>query len=139
MFPVQHPLIQSQALGDGDLVCLIPAGHRLAEQSVVAVSDLADEFLVLYETGTPHGQVAEDLFADRGLTPRVGARVRHIETAVGLVASGVGIAIVDEFAVRDDPASHPFRIARLSTATPTISSRPGAASTAMSRPSPPSA
>lgn len=102
VFPVQHPLIQSKALGEGDVACLMPSDHPLAGRDAVTTAELFREHLILFEAGTPHGAMAEDLFAAGSAYPDVGVRVRHIETAVGLVRHGVGIAVVDSFAVGDD-------------------------------------
>ena len=93
VFPVQHPLIHSEALGSGDLACLVPAGHPLAGRSTVTAAEVAREYLILFETGTPHGAMADALFAAAGLQPEAGVRVRHVETAIGLVRHGVGVAV----------------------------------------------
>ena len=112
IFPVRHALIQTKAIGIAKLVCLIPAGHRLADRTTIRVADLAAEYMIFFESETPHGTAAERLFESAGHHPRVGIRIRHIETAIGLVASGVGLAIVDEISVLDAPAL-PFTIARI--------------------------
>ena len=117
IFPVAHPLIRSDVLGTCALACLVPSGHRLAGRDVVHVGDLASEYLVLFEAETPHGSAAEELFSRAGLTPRVGVRIRHIETAIGLVAEGVGIAIVDDVAVIDRQALS-CTVARIEGAPP---------------------
>lgn len=101
VFPVQHPLIHSEALGSGELACLVPPSHPLAGRDVVTVAEVAREYLILFETGTPHGAMADALFTAAGLQPEAGVRVRHVETAVGLVRHGVGVAVVDAFAVAD--------------------------------------
>ncbi|WP_456672239.1 LysR family transcriptional regulator substrate-binding protein [Bradyrhizobium sp. LM2.9] len=65
----------------------------------LTATDLKDKFLILFEPRTPHGSIAEKQFREIGIEPHVGIRVRHIETAIGLVHEGVGIAIVDDVAV----------------------------------------
>jgi DNA-binding transcriptional LysR family regulator len=112
IFPVRHPLVQSKALGHGSLVGLVPLDHPLAKRRQVSAGELAKEFLISFEPETPHGAIVSELFRSARLAPRIGIRIRHIETAIGLVANGVGIAVVDEFAVAD-AATLPFSVVRI--------------------------
>lgn len=112
IFPVRHPLVQSKPLGHGGLVALIPHDHPLAQRRQLSATELAREFLISFEPETPHGAAVVELFRFITPAPRIGVRIRHIETAVGLVANGVGIAIVDEFAVADS-ATLPFSVVRV--------------------------
>ncbi|CCE10551.1 hypothetical protein BRAS3843_520067 [Bradyrhizobium sp. STM 3843] len=45
--------------------------------------------------------MVSQLFEKERLPAQVDFLIRHVETAVGLVANGVGIALVDEFSVVD--------------------------------------
>jgi len=118
IFPVNHPLVCSKAIGRGRLVGLVPKPHPLARAKVLSVADLASEFLISFESTTPHGAIVGSLLAKAGLKPKIGVQIRHIETAIGLVAHRVGIAIVDEFAVAD--ASHlPFAVVAIE-GSPTV-------------------
>ena len=97
IFPMNHPLIETRRLGDGHLVCLIPEGHRLARKSVIMASDLVDVSFVAFDDDTPHGQLVAQLFANGEPRPLKSIGVRFAETALNLVATGLGIAVVDEF------------------------------------------
>jgi DNA-binding transcriptional LysR family regulator len=112
IFPVRHPLVQSTALGHGGLVALIPPDHRFAGRQQISADDLAKEFLISFEPETPHGAIVADWFRAAKLAPPIGVQIRHIETAIGLVANCVGIAIVDEFAAAD-AATLPFSVVRI--------------------------
>jgi DNA-binding transcriptional LysR family regulator len=112
IFPIRHPLVQSKALGHGNLVALIPRDHPLGGRRLLQAAELAKEFLISFEPETPHGAAVSEFFRSVKLAPRIGVRIRHIETAIGLVANGVGIAIVDEFAVADS-ATLPFSVVRV--------------------------
>jgi DNA-binding transcriptional LysR family regulator len=112
IFPIRHPLVQSKALGHGGLVALVPRDHPLADRRQISGKELAKEFLISFEPETPHGAAVLELFRSIRLTPKIGVRIRHIETAIGLVANGVGIAVVDEFAVADS-ATLPFSVVRV--------------------------
>ena len=101
VFPVRHPLVTCKPIAKGRLVALVPQTHRLARKRDIPVRDLLHEPLISFEPETPHGAVVAQLFAAEKLKPRVDFVVRHIETAVGLVANSVGIALIDEFSVAE--------------------------------------
>jgi DNA-binding transcriptional LysR family regulator len=99
VFPVRHPLVTCKPITKGRLVALVPQRHDFTKKKEVTVRDLAREPLIAFEADTPHGAMVSRLFEKEQLTARIDFVVRHIETAIGLVANGVGIALVDEFSV----------------------------------------
>jgi DNA-binding transcriptional LysR family regulator len=78
----------------------VAIGHRLADQEVVTVADLADETWIV---GT--GPVGEPQFGPwPGLDrPRIGHAVRNWATRFGLVAAGLGISRVPGLAAGSVP------------------------------------
>jgi DNA-binding transcriptional LysR family regulator len=101
IFPIRHPLVESRAIATGRLVALIPRKHPLAKCKQISVRELANESLISFLPETPHGAILLQMFHAERLSPQIGVLIRHIETAIGLVVNGVGIAIVDEFSVVD--------------------------------------
>jgi DNA-binding transcriptional LysR family regulator len=93
-------------------VLLIPESHPLAGRPWVSIADLENMPMIVYESNTPHGDLAENAFVSAGVVPKAAVRVRHIETAIGFVAAGAGIAIVDSVALRG-LASFPISVSRL--------------------------
>lgn len=102
IFRVDHPMIESIPVRPANLVALLPAADPLAQNAQVTISQLKEQFLILFEAHTPHGAIAESQFRSAGIEPEVGIRVRHIETALGLVRENVGVAIVDDIAVANE-------------------------------------
>ncbi|WP_249137055.1 LysR family transcriptional regulator [Bradyrhizobium tropiciagri] len=102
VFPIRHPLVESRSVRTGRLVALIPKTHPLAKRRQVTVQQLAKEPLISFDPMTPHGAAVSQMFESTGHEPQICVLIRHIETAVSLVANGVGIAIVDEFSVADE-------------------------------------
>lgn len=96
IFPMAHPLVATARLGGGRLVCLLPAGHRLAARREVAAADLADEPFIAFDD-TPHGRLVATLFPPGVRRPATSIGVRFAETALNLVSTGMGVAVVDEF------------------------------------------
>lgn len=95
--PVPDPDVTTRPVAVEELLLALPAGHRLADAEAVALADVAAERFVLPEQHDVPGLHAEvtALFADAGVAPR-GAQqgVWLMQTALGLVAAGIGLAVV---------------------------------------------
>lgn len=84
------------------LVAVIPADHPLATYARVPVAKLGAEPLV----SVPHRLMPDfyeaslKLFADVPTRPRIVQRAVHQETILGLVAAGVGLAVLPETVMR---------------------------------------
>jgi DNA-binding transcriptional LysR family regulator len=79
------------------LLLALPADHPAAQEDVVALADLADEPFVLPEQHDLPGLHAEvsALFVDAGVAPRIAQQgVWLMQTVLGLVAAGIGLAVV---------------------------------------------
>jgi DNA-binding transcriptional LysR family regulator len=78
------------------LVVAVPEDHVLARRRSVTLADLKAESFVMYprEAGTGIYWQVIDLCAKAGFRPRVAREVLESSTLVGLVAAGVGVAIV---------------------------------------------
>jgi DNA-binding transcriptional LysR family regulator len=78
------------------LVVAIPRDHALARRQSVKLADLKGDSFIMYprEAGTGIYWQVMDLCAKAGFRPRVAREVLESSTIIGLVAAGVGIAIV---------------------------------------------
>jgi DNA-binding transcriptional LysR family regulator len=78
------------------LVVAIQEEHPLARRSSLSLSQLKAEPFILYprEAGTGLYWQVTDLCAHAGFRPRVACEVLESSTIIGMVAAGVGIAIV---------------------------------------------
>lgn len=100
IFPIEHPLISTDEFARGSLLCLVPAGHRLATRKApLTARELAGEALIGFEAHTPHGQIVDEFFRQGGVAPAFLSSVRFAETACALAEQGHGVALVDEFTV----------------------------------------
>ena len=98
---VRPPLVQDDGLSirrlmEEPIVAVLPAGHRLADKQDLAVSDLADQPFVMYPRRLGPGLfdriVAVCQWA--GFSPNVVQEAALVPTVVGLVAGGLGVALV---------------------------------------------
>lgn len=97
--PPRHSAISVREIANGRLMCVCPAEHELALQDVVAVPSLNHVPHISYAVRTPLGQMIDALFLERGLERRYFCEVRHTATALEMVRNGLGVALVDSFAV----------------------------------------
>lgn len=94
--PVEHPDVEFETIRRDRLFAALPAGHRLADGSDLAIGELRDEDFVAH---AGHGRsvmstVVAAACADAGFVPRVRHEVEETSTLVTLVAAGLGVAIV---------------------------------------------
>jgi len=80
------------------LVAAIPLDHPLAGQDGLRISDLRDEPLITYPRNAGIGLYwrVQELCAKAGYRPRLIREARDPSVMIGLVAAGVGIAIVPQ-------------------------------------------
>ncbi|WP_173098894.1 LysR family transcriptional regulator [Actinomadura verrucosospora] len=72
----------------------VPADHRLASRTRARVRDVLAEPFVAFQVGTGLRAVTEELFAACGARPRIAFEGEETSTVRGLVAAGLGVAVV---------------------------------------------
>lgn len=95
--PVDEPDLAHRWLASEELLLALPEHHPAAARSTVGLADVADEPFVLPEQHDVPGLHAavDAAFADAGVTPHVAQRgVWLMQTVLGLVAAGIGLAVV---------------------------------------------
>ncbi len=73
---------------------IAPPGHRLLGRRRLALADLADEPLVLFERGSTGRQHVVEAFHAAGVAPRVEMETTGTEIIVRMVEAGLGVSIV---------------------------------------------
>lgn len=99
---VRDPRLHFRTLFYETAVVALPHDHRLAHRDRIAITDLADEPLIVPDRRSrPH---SHDLtirqFLDAGLTARIAQVADEKQTIVNLVAAGTGLAIVPRWTAR---------------------------------------
>jgi DNA-binding transcriptional LysR family regulator len=95
-----HPGIAHEVVHRGEMVCVLPPGHALAERDEISASDLVGRPFIGLERGTQLGEAVRDSFARAGAPFQPTVEVRYCNTACVLAAAGVGAAVVDPFSPR---------------------------------------
>jgi len=94
-----------ERLTEVEMALIVPPRHRLAKsRKPVAVSELADELMIMSELTVGYGQVVQSMFADAGLRPNVLAIADNIETMKVIVQAGAGVALVPKASVANEIA-----------------------------------
>ena len=96
--PVAGQGLVIETIHEEPIIVALPHDHRLVKRRKIAPEQLRDEDIVALErTEAPGLYAAMELELSRaGVTPRVVQVVAELQTAVGLVAAGLGITFVPE-------------------------------------------
>jgi DNA-binding transcriptional LysR family regulator len=112
--------LDNHILLEEKLVAAIPTPSALAEQEIVSLSQLMEETLVLYPV-SPRPSFADQVlrqFSVRGYTVSKLYETNGLQTAIGLVAAGMGVTVVPESVQRfsrPEIAYRPIRESGLTT------------------------
>jgi DNA-binding transcriptional LysR family regulator len=82
------------ALETQHLVLVVPADHRLAGRSHVRMAELAGEQFIGMKPGYGLRTIVDGLAAAAGFTPALAFEGEEVHTVRGLVAAGLGVAVV---------------------------------------------
>ncbi|MBE9159880.1 LysR family transcriptional regulator [Nodosilinea sp. LEGE 06152] len=93
---ISEPGLSVECFLPESLVLALPETHPLSAQTQVSLSTLADELFVLFpaKMGPVFYEQIIDTCQQAGFRPKVAQEAIQMETIVGLVAAGLGIAIV---------------------------------------------
>jgi len=93
------PDLVARRLDEQKLRLVVPADHRLAARKRVRLAEAADEPFVTLEPGYGLRRITDALCADAGFRPKVAFEGEEAETLRGLVAAGLGVALLPPPAV----------------------------------------
>ncbi|MER7680057.1 MULTISPECIES: LysR family transcriptional regulator [unclassified Streptomyces] len=93
------PDLVGRLLDEQKLRLVVPADHRLASRRRVRLAEAADETFVTLEPGYGMRRLTDDLCREAGFRPRIAFEGEEAETLRGLVAAGLGVALLPPPAV----------------------------------------
>ncbi len=86
-------------------VLVLPPGHPLAQNERIALDDIAHEPLITYHPSFTGRAKIDAAFAARRLQPRIALEAIDSDVIKTYVRLGLGVGIVAEMAVQDDPVN----------------------------------
>ncbi|MDN4575132.1 LysR family transcriptional regulator [Pandoraea cepalis] len=102
---VTYPLMREH------IVAVLSPDHPLAGKKKVCISELEDTPLILYpkHQNAQFKRTVQSLYRDAGVTPFVAHQAYEIQTAIALVAAGLGVTFVGESVARHGRKDVVFR------------------------------
>ena len=91
-----HEDLVEESLYEEPVAVAMPADHPLAGRREITIAELADEPVVLYGGRMTRGVDSSfllSLFRAGGVEPKVAVQAQYAESALGLVAAGMGVAL----------------------------------------------
>lgn len=95
---IDDPAIVCRTILEEPLLAVFPLEHPLLKKPQVTLAQLAGEPFILYPA-RPRPSYADQVltfFADKGLRPAIVKEANEMQTAIGLVAAGVGMTLVPQ-------------------------------------------
>ena len=83
-------------------VCVLPAGHPLAELPQLTPRDFAGQDFITFSTGSSLRTQIDGFFRQAGVQPRVVAETDLGASACALVAAGVGVSLMNPMAAIEE-------------------------------------
>ena len=92
--PDDHPALEARALAQQPLILLVPRHHRMAGHATVTLPELAGLELITLAAGYGVRTITDGLLRSSGVPLKYAFESQEMTTAAGLVAAGLGVAIL---------------------------------------------
>jgi LysR family transcriptional regulator, benzoate and cis,cis-muconate-responsive activator of ben and cat genes len=95
--PLGVDTLVEELLYEEPIIVAVPAAHPLASRSEIAMADLVDEPIVHYARRMSHGIDSDTIlavFRAASIEPKIAVEAKNVESALGLVSAGLGIALM---------------------------------------------
>jgi DNA-binding transcriptional LysR family regulator len=92
--PPDEPGLRTRTLDRQHIALVVPRGHRLARRRRIRLADVADETFVGLEPGYGLRRITDEYCRQAGFEPRLAFEGQEIDTLLGLVATGLGVALL---------------------------------------------
>jgi DNA-binding transcriptional LysR family regulator len=100
--------VPTQRFAEGEVVCVVPVGHRLAKKNVIEFADLAGESYVGITANVGSRREIDDKLAASAQVPaRLVAEASTPAAACSLVGQGVGVTMVSDLSALTAGAGDP--------------------------------
>lgn len=96
--PIDNPDVTSKLVSRERFMLALPATHPLADKPSVSIKQFKNDAFIMYtrELGHTFCGALHQFCSKAGFSPKVALEVSQINAAVGLVGSGMGVAMVPQ-------------------------------------------
>ncbi len=101
--PIASDRIESVESASEELLLAVPYEHRFAKRKSVRLAELRDDTFVCLRRGYGLRALTDDFCARAGFAPKIAFEGEEIATLRGLVAAGLGVAIIPAAAEMGPP------------------------------------
>jgi len=94
--------LKCEVVARNRLVAAVPEGHPLAQQDMIALTDMANESWISFSERQGPGlhRIMQVACMEAGFTPKIGQEAPQMDTIASLVAGGMGVALVSRALVK---------------------------------------
>jgi LysR family transcriptional activator of glutamate synthase operon len=98
------PSVHWERLFTQPFLLAVPPGHRLAGRSELSLAEAAEEEFVMLRPSWGLRQLTDDICSAAGFAPRVAFEGHDLQVVRGLVAAGLGVAVIPSPSTDTPPA-----------------------------------
>ncbi|WP_454854926.1 LysR family transcriptional regulator [Rhizobium binxianense] len=95
--PLDERFFEWQTIAESKSVCLVKAGHPLADKQQVTAEDISSERLITLDREFSSNLLVLNAFTHRGRSPSVKVRTDAVGFAAAFAAFGSGITVMNDF------------------------------------------
>jgi len=118
MLSGDSPGIQVEPVLTMSCVAVVPKGHRLARLKKLKLADFAGEPFVAFTSGTPLRERIDDVFKAAKVERQIVAEAGLGSSICALVGAGLGVALINPLAAREEFEANGVEVRPFSPAVP---------------------
>ncbi|MDE3076454.1 MAG: LysR family transcriptional regulator [Chloroflexota bacterium] len=103
---------QRVRLFDEEVFAVVPSGHRLGSRASVKLVELKDDPFITFKHGWALRDFCESLCRQAGFHPQPTFEGEDVQTVLGLVSAGLGVALLPQSAAGQQPQAAWLHISR---------------------------
>lgn len=109
-FPEKHDQVSGELLLTEELHAVLPATHALAKCESIRLEQLKDDSFVMFSELYSLRDIVMHACKQAGFTPNIGFEGEETDTIRGLVAAGMGVALLPEMALIETSPLMPAKV-----------------------------
>lgn len=113
---LRHPDIESLPLYEDELVLVANPSHEFAERGEIAVEEMNEQQLILFDRTSSYHDLTSAFFREAGVVPRGVMELDNIDATKKMVRQGLGVALLPHTAVAEELEAGSLRSVRIADA-----------------------